>query len=226
MVLDLPDIGLHRKSFTIAGSRPVSDDNCNDAVDKAVAGQLDQSLVDWCVEKYAMQFPAESPARSAVLSFWYLNSVFSASRLSRAGGGCNHDGMEIQVSSDLPVGAGLGSSASFSVCIAAALLRHYGLLLSPNTIQLVGRPIDEDLKLINRWAFIAEKVIHGTPSGIDNTVSTYGGAKAYRRPDAMRSLPDFGGMDFLLVDTGVSRNTRRQVENVTERLRKVRQGNT
>lgn len=34
---------------------------------------------------------------------------------------------------------------------------------------------------VNRWAFLAEKVLHGNPSGVDNSVAVYGGALAYTR---------------------------------------------
>ena len=35
---------------------------------------------------------------------------------------------------------------------------------------------------VNRWAFVGEKILHGNPSGVDNSVSVYGGALCYTRP--------------------------------------------
>lgn len=38
------------------------------------------------------------------------------------------------------------------------------------------RPSPSELERINAWAYAGEVVLHGTPSGLDNTVSCYGGA--------------------------------------------------
>jgi len=62
--------------------------------------------------------------------------------------------------SEIPRAMGLGGSAAVAVAIIRALDIHYELGLS-----------DEE---INRLAFRAEQVAHGTPSGIDNTVATFG----------------------------------------------------
>jgi mevalonate kinase len=79
--------------------------------------------------------------------------------------------------SALPIGAGLGSSASYAACISAAFLQLFGLLKtgSEKTID------DAQATLINDWAFLAEKVIHGNPSGIDNAVAVRGGGLTFRR---------------------------------------------
>ena len=69
--------------------------------------------------------------------------------------------LEVTVTSDIPIGAGLGSSAAFSVASAAALLQlKLGLQRRPKC----------DLKILQericQWAFKSEKIIHGNPSGI------------------------------------------------------------
>ena len=79
-------------------------------------------------------------------------------------------------SSNLPIGAGLGSSAAYSTTVASAILAaHKHISPSQNSLQ------DKDTELIDGWAFLAEKVLHGNPSGIDNAVSVRGGAVAFTR---------------------------------------------
>lgn len=65
----------------------------------------------------------------------------------------------IEVSAQIPFAAGLGGSAA----LAVVLIRAIALL--------TGRKFDE--AEINEMAFDCEKLAHGTPSGVDNTLSTY-----------------------------------------------------
>lgn len=123
---------------------------------------------------------------------------------------------KVVVNSELPLGAGLGSSAAFCVSLSAALL---ALSDSVNVDQshqgwlLFG---ENDLDLVNKWAFVGEKIIHGKPSGIDNTVSTYGNMIKFRGGDLTRltsSMP----LKMLITNTQVGRNTKALVAGVSER---------
>jgi hydroxymethylglutaryl-CoA reductase len=75
--------------------------------------------------------------------------------------------IRIEVFPDVPRGMGLGGSAALAVAIIRALDLHFRLGLS-----------DEE---INKLAFESEQIAHGEPSGIDNTVATYGQPLLYRK---------------------------------------------
>jgi mevalonate kinase len=120
--------------------------------------------------------------------------------------------------STIPISAGLGSSASIAVCLAAALLLQRQALAGPHPDQ----PFDEarvQIERINRWAFVAEMCIHGNPSGVDNTVATQGKAVVFQRtdrskPPSVRPLWDFPALRLLLVDTKQAKSTAREVAKV------------
>ena len=74
------------------------------------------------------------------------------------------------------MGAGLGSSAAFCVSMSGALLTAVGAVSIGARRGAEGWEVLEKgaLELVNQWAFQGEKIIHGKPSGIDNSVSTFG----------------------------------------------------
>ncbi|KAL3241280.1 mevalonate kinase [Nakaseomyces bracarensis] len=124
--------------------------------------------------------------------------------------------VKFSVKSTLPIGAGLGSSASISVALSMAMLRLGG--------QLLDKPVLEaaDKACINEWAFIGEKCIHGTPSGIDNAVATYGNAVLFQRSadgnTSFRFLERFNEMNIpmVLTYTGIPRSTKTLVSAVRD----------
>ncbi|KAJ2076587.1 Mevalonate kinase [Coemansia sp. RSA 988] len=142
---------------------------------------------------------AESPGRTAILTFAYLySSLF---------GGGSIGGFTICVRSLLPVGSGLGSSAAFGVVLSTALLQLTGQLKKLGTSA-------EDRKLINHWAYRGEQVAHGTPSGIDNAVATYGGFLAYTRGSESVSIHSTRALRVLITNTKVPKSTKTLVAGV------------
>ncbi len=109
------------------------------------------------------------------------------------------------ISSEIPRGAGLGSSAAVSVASTAALSTTADVQLSKEEISNI--------------AYEAEKVHHGTPSGIDNTIATFGGAVYFKRPEVKTFIiPSF---PLIIGDTQKERETKAIVLGVRERKEKI-----
>lgn len=125
--------------------------------------------------------------------------------------------VKVNVNSELPVGAGLGSSASFCTCLASSLLLLFGHISEANT--LTGQWSSSDLDIINKWAFEGEKIIHGKPSGVDNSVATFGGMLTFKRGkiDIIKKVPE---LEILLINTKIPRSTKKLVEKVREKYNK------
>jgi hydroxymethylglutaryl-CoA reductase len=76
---------------------------------------------------------------------------------------------DIRVSSRVPIGMGLGSSAAFAV----AVIRAFDSILGLHTS-------DAD---VDQLAFRCERITHGTPSGIDNNIATFGKPVLFSKDD-------------------------------------------
>ena len=79
----------------------------------------------------------------------------------------DQESMTIEVIPHVPRAMGLGGSSALAVAIIRAIDAAWDLSLSNEQV--------------NRLAYECEKAAHGTPSGIDNTIATYGTPLLYQR---------------------------------------------
>jgi len=117
--------------------------------------------------------------------------------------------MRITVYSEIPRAMGLGGSAAVAVAIIRALNAFYELDLGEDEV--------------NRLAFKAETLAHGTPSGIDNTVATFGRPILYRAgsPAEIEELCFRRSIPVVVGITGKESLTAKMVA----RVRKAREKN-
>ncbi|MFH1131329.1 MAG: mevalonate kinase [Pseudomonadota bacterium] len=108
----------------------------------------------------------------------------------------------VTVDSQIPVGLGLGSSAAFAVALIGALARA------------AGKPLD--LFNLNAYAHDLEKIQHGNPSGIDNTVIAFERPVWFRTGIPAKFLEDETTFRFLLASNGKSDPTRQVVGRVQD----------
>lgn len=153
--------------------------------------------------------------RSSAISFLYLFLSLSSPQTHA----CIYT-----LRSTIPIGAGLGSSGSISVCLSTALLLQIRILAGPHQDQ-PPTEAETQIQRINNWAFVSEMCIHGNPSGVDNTVSTGGRAVMfcrgdYSKPPVVDPILDFPELPLLLVNSRQPRSTAAEVEKVA-RMRKT-----
>jgi len=115
------------------------------------------------------------------------------------------EGVGLSVEADLPVGRGMGSSASLAVATVRALAR------------LEGEEATVEAQI--ERGFAVERVFHGTPSGLDHTVSAHGGALLYRRGAGRLEITplQLGDLPLVVLDSGRAGDTAALVATVRAR---------
>jgi mevalonate kinase len=98
------------------------------------------------------------------------------------------------VTSDIPVARGLGSGTAVATALARAVAAHCGREIPPADLSTL--------------VFETEVLLHGTPSGIDNTVVAYESPLSFRRGQAPEFLACGAPLTLVLADTGVPSRTR------------------
>lgn len=113
--------------------------------------------------------------------------------------------LDIRVSSILPRGMGLGSSAAIAVAVTRAIAKFMR--------------IDLDDNAVNEIAFACEKLSHGTPSGVDNTISCFGKDMLFRNSGALCSerLSRSSHLPIVVACSHSAGPTREQVAGVRQR---------
>lgn len=106
----------------------------------------------------------------------------------------------LRITSTIPVAAGLGSGAAVSVAISRAFSAFLGSPLPPERISAL--------------AYEVEKIHHGTPSGIDNTVVTYAAPVYFVRGEPIQRLSLPTPFTIVIGDTGIASPTAITVGDV------------
>ncbi len=127
-----------------------------------------------------------------------LAAVIDATR--RALGVDSLPPMWVRVTSTIPVASGLGSGAAVSVALIRALA------------GALGRSLTDDQ--VNGIAYAVEKLHHGTPSGIDNTVITYARPVYFVRGQPIETFTVGAPFTIVIGDTGISAPTKESVGDV------------
>ena len=107
----------------------------------------------------------------------------------------------LKISSSIPIASGLGSGAALSAAVIRTFAAYYGK--------------NPDTETVNKMVFEIEKVYHGTPSGIDNTVIVYEQPLIFTKGSGFSVLNcDISKLPLIIADTGIRSRTVDAVSHV------------
>lgn len=149
-----------------------------------------EGTTGWTLEDERIEVPGYKKAKydDCMVSFKRMIEVMGLDLSER--------GLKITVAGDLLAGSGVGASAAICVSFARACNELFQLKM--------------DIKEINYVAWEGEFGYHGLPSGLDNTVSTYGGVIQYRIKDGVKQFERVNlsrPVEIVLGNSGVTANT-------------------
>ena len=131
---------------------------------------------------------SDHPIASVVHNFFFISRISPFPNL------------EVKITSSIPVASGLGSGAAVTVALTRALSSHLRYQMP-----------DEE---VNAFAYEIEKLHHGTPSGIDNTVVTYAKPVYFIKGQAIETFTVGKPFTIVIGDTGISAPTKESVGDV------------
>ncbi len=131
-------------------------------------------------------------------------SIYSSLDLILKKLGLENQDMKIEIFPHIPRAAGLGGSAALAVAIIRALSDHFELNL-PSTE-------------ISQLAYESENIAHGSASGIDNTLATYGEFTLFRRgnPPFLKPIQVKQPIPIVIGLSGVESLTAKMVAKVRQ----------
>lgn len=110
--------------------------------------------------------------------------------------------LNLRISSTIPLAAGLGSGAAVSVAVIRALA------------EFLGQPMQNEQ--ISTLAYEVEKIHHGTPSGIDNTVIAHARPVYFVRGGPIETFQIRRPFRLVIADSGVPSPTAQAVTHVRQ----------
>ena len=112
-----------------------------------------------------------------------------------------NSGIHIEIDSEIPLGAGLGSSSACCVAGAAAIFKLFGEISKEKILE---------------YAIEAERTIFENTSGADCTVCTYGGIMEYDKNNGFKKIEDEPNFQLVIANSNIEHSTQSMVSNVKE----------
>jgi mevalonate kinase len=123
----------------------------------------------------------------------------------------------LSIRSALPINSGIGSSASMNVALSASLLQFFNFVNKMRFQKCIDFRSNIELfnTYIDKYAYFGESLVHGNPSGLDNTVVRVGGMITYVRTDKKFDRISFQpNFKFIIIDSHTKRFTIEIIKRV------------